>query len=211
MSLDPVEFTFGKDDSLLTLRYHPLAAVPLAREHHKLLMRFDMESGALDTLAFTFSEADFASMMTSSVGGLFKLTKALSMLLAPKPLAGLEPDTDGGEDEAPRGSGDEIPYELADLCLYFARLGKVELKTSVGGGARWVDMQTEGDFDGVPPMLIYVVAWRVLESIFIPFVDLLRGLSDKAKGQSSGNDSASSEPQPAEELEAPTSETPSST
>ena len=183
MPLDPVEFVLNGD----TFRHTPLPSIPLAREHHKLLVRLDHDSGALNTLAFTFETEDFAEIQKFEAAGVFRLIKVLSMLIGTDQRRGAPVDEDADPD-APvvPPAIDDLPRTLEGLYLYYAKLGHVQQRVDANGRAMWVDLQTEDQFNELPVAAAPpFCAWQVLRGLFVPFADLLRGFAATAKEQTS--------------------------
>jgi hypothetical protein len=185
---DPVEFELQGH----RFRYTPLPAMPLAREHHKLLVRFDGDSGALNTLAFNFDKADFGEIMRGEAAGVFRLVKLVSMLVGADTRRGATPvDDEGAPIPAPV---DELPNSLDGLFLYYARLGKVQQGLESQGSVVWADLQSEEAFNAHPCAIAPAIcAAQVLRGIFDPFVGPLLGLIAKAKARASTKSTSTNE------------------
>jgi len=184
---DPVEFELQGH----RFRYTPLPAMPLAREHHKLLVRFDGDSGALNTLAFNFDKADFGEIMRGEAAGVFRLVKLVSMLVGADTRRGATLVDDEGASAAPV---DELPNSLDGLFLYYARLGKVQQGLESQGAVVWADLQSEEAFNAHPCTIAPAIcAAQVLRGIFDPFVGPLLGLIAKAKARASTKSTSTNE------------------
>lgn len=166
--------------------------MPLAREYHKLLLRFDGDSGALNTLAFNFDKDDFSEIMSGETAGVFKLVKLISMLVGTDTRRGAAPvDDEGVPLHAPV---DELPSSLDGLCLYYAKLGKVQCGLESQGAVIWTDLQSEEAFNAHPCVIAPMICMaQVLRGVFAPFVFPLLGLIAKAKGRASTESTSTNE------------------
>jgi len=198
-----VEFTFAD----YSFRYTKLAPIPLARELFKLLVRFDHDTGMLNTLAFNFESKDYAEIAKMGPAGMLRLVKLVSMLVkADEPLP-TKPDpltlVEGEEPEIK--SRDELPSALDELLLYYVELGQVEYGVLAHGEMSWLPLRSEKDFAKHPcELALYITAFNVLRGMFGPFVTSLREYSEaqaktKALSGSSSSDVENTSP------EAPTS------
>lgn len=164
-----------------TFRHTPLAAIPAVREYNKLIKRVDKDTGTLDMLAMTFSQEDHAAMGDMSLTGILLWVKSLSTTL-----------------------GDE---DLADVCLYFMTLGKVQMRVDLPTGEHWIDVQTEEECGVLPDAsLLASATYRVIRGLLRPFFNLLPSLSAKVSGAVSGSTTSSSEASDARPAPTSTSE-----
>lgn len=191
-----------------TFRFQELAAIPLARELHRLLVRLDHDTGMLNTLAFRFDNSDFGEMRKMSPAGILKFVKLISMLVKadePIPVA-VESDEDGETGDEPK-TRDELPRTLDELCLYYAQLGKVEHLVMQGEHEHWLPLQSEDNLNKHPVKIApFIVAFNVLKSIFVPFASPLLALIEERKVQTSPSTQPSSSDKESSSPVLPTSE-----
>jgi hypothetical protein len=167
MAIEPEIFQVGESK----LRWTPLAALVLAREHGKFIQRADQ--GALDMLAFQLTQSDQASLLMGdrkSPGALFVLLKTFASIL--------------GTDN------------LDEVCLHYLEIGKVEVSVEVESGNKtlwlplWGERAVENQEMLADPADMYGGVWRVLRGLFDPFKKLLPASKGEEKEQDSGNDSS---------------------
>ena len=166
MAIEPEIFQVGESK----LRWTPLAALVLAREHGKFLQRADQ--GALDMLAFQLTQSDQASLLKGdkSPGALFVLLKTFASILG----------TDA----------------LDEVCLHYLEIGKVEVSVEIEGGNKtlwlplWGERAVENHEMLAEPGDMYGGVWRVLRGLFDPFKKLLPASNGEEKEQDSGSDSS---------------------
>jgi len=162
MAIEPETFHVGESK----LRWTPLPALVLAREHGDLIKRAD--HGTLDMLAFQLTENDQLALVSGEPQAMFVLLKSVATLL--------------GSDN------------LDEVCLHYLAVGKVDVAVKVNAKPTWLPLHGDRAADNLEhlanPFDLYGAVWHVLRGVLGPLSNLLPASKGAAKGLTDGSDSS---------------------